>query len=317
MTCIRADHDTAGDGTTVPAQRLIAMQRPQPLAVLALFALVAVGCTAPSGPSASPGAPATPGATATPAPSPSPVGNADVAVIRIEQTPGMLPPWESMRWYPYVALYGDGRLIMQGPQVDMYPGPALPNLQVTHFSQHAVEQALVWAAEAGLRGEDRQLGPMILDAGELLFSVTTPAGTHRTSVTDISVDDPAINALREFQDVMTSLATWLPEDVASESAPFQFDRLRVISFPADPQSLPDPAFATTVDWPLDSDLATLGVSWSEPAQYRCFELAGDDLATALPVFAAANELTLYESADVTYQLYLHPLLPDDEACPGF
>jgi hypothetical protein len=35
------------------------------------------------------------------------------------------------------------------------------------------------------------------------------------------------------------------------------------------------------------------------------------------VFEAANELTLYDSADVTYQLYLHPLLPDDEACPGF
>ena len=41
------------------------------------------------------------------------------------------------------------------------------------------------------------------------------------------------------------------------------------------------------------------------------------LAAALPLFQTANELTLYESADVTYQLYLHPLLPDDEACPGF
>jgi hypothetical protein len=131
------------------------------------------------------------------------------------------------------------------------------------------------------------------------------------------MDDPAINAVREFQDVMTSLATWLPEDVASEPAPFLFDRMRVISFPADPDSLPDPALANTVAWPLDTDLATLGVSWSEPAQYRCFELADDDLAAALPVFAAANELTLYESEDVTYQLYLHPLLPDDEACPGF
>jgi len=26
---------------------------------------------------------------------------------------------------------------------------------------------------------------------------------------------------------------------------------------------------------------------------------------------------MYRSADVTYQLYLHPLLPDDVACPGF
>jgi len=301
----------------------MAMHRPQPLALLTLFALLAVACTGAGGPSASPGssgtpdASATPGASATPAPSPSPVGNADIAVIRIEQTPGMLPPWESMRWYPYVALYGDGRLIVQGPQLDLYPGPALPNLQVTHFSQHAVEQALAWAAEAGLHGEDRLLGTPILDAGALVFTIVSPQGTHRTSIMGDAGNDPQISAAREFQDVMTTLATWLPEDVASESAPYQFDRLRVISFPADPGSLPDPAFANTVDWPLDSDLATLGVSWSEPAQYRCFELAGDDLAASLAVFAGANELTLYESAGVTYQLYLHPLLPDDEACPGF
>jgi len=301
----------------------MAMHRPQPPLLLALFALVAVACTGTGGPSASPGASATPGTSATagvsatPTPSPSPVGNADVAVIRIEQTPGMLPPWESLRWYPYVALYGDGRLITPGPQVDLYPGPALPNLQVTHFSQHAVEQALAWAAEAGLQGEDRLLGTPILDAGALVFTIVSPQGTHHTSIMGDEGNDPQISAAREFQDVMTSLATWLPEDVASESAPYQFDRLRVISFPADPQSLPDPAFANTVDWPLDRDLATLGVSWSEPAQYRCFELAGDDLTTALPVFSAANELTLYESEGVTYQLYLHPLLPDDEACPGF
>jgi len=31
----------------------------------------------------------------------------------------------------------------------------------------------------------------------------------------------------------------------------------------------------------------------------------------------ANQLTLWRSDEVLYQLYLHPLLPDDEACPGF
>jgi hypothetical protein len=157
---------------------------------------------------------------------------------------------------------------------------------------------------------------MLLDAGALVFAVVTSNGTHHTSVSDLSVNDPAINALRQFQDVMTGLASWLPEDVASESAPYQWDRLRLISFPSDPASLPDPNLARVVDWPL-ADLATLGVSWSEPAQYRCFGLVGNELATARPVFEAANELTLYRSADVTYQLYLHPLLPDDEACPGF
>jgi hypothetical protein len=244
------------------------------------------------------------------------VPNANVALIRIEQTGGMLPPWETLRWYPTVALYGDGRLITQGPQVELYPGPALPNLQVTHFSQRALDQALAWAIQTGLRGEDRQLGPLILDAGSTVFTVVTAEGTHRTSVTDMSFNDPQISALREFQDVLTSLATWLPEDVASEAAPFGWDRLRVISFPSDPANLPDPDRAQIVDWPLDR-LDSYPVTISAVVAYRCFELTGDDLTAVRPVFESANELTLYRSEDVTYQLYLHPLLPDDKACPGF
>lgn len=227
-----------------------------------------------------------------------------------------MPPWETLRWYPSVVLYADGRLITLGPQVELYPGPALPNLVVTHFSQHAIEQVLQWATEAGLSGEDRQLGPMILDAGSTIFTVTSPAGTHHTSVTDMSAGDPEIGALRQFMDVMTALRQWLPEDVASDETPYLWDRLRVISFPGDAGNLPDPNLATTVDWPLSSP-ATRGQSWGEPADYRCWELSGDELETVRSLFTQANELTLYKADDVTYQFYLHPLLPDDEACPGF
>lgn len=274
--------------------------------------LLLIACTA------TPGASPTPGPTANPTPTltPSSPPNANVAVIRIEQTGGMMPPWETMRWYPTVALYGDGRLITPGPELGLYPGPALPNVTMVRFSRDGVEQALAWAAEAGLQGPDRQLGPMILDAGELVFSVVGPNGTHRTSVTALSADDPQIGALRQFQDVISNLAAWLPEDVTSQPGPYPWDRLRVVSFPADPANMPDPDRAQVVDWPL-ADLASLGVSWSEPAQYRCFELTGDDLAVVRPIFESANELTLYRAADVDYQLYLHPLLPDDEACPGF
>jgi hypothetical protein len=238
--------------------------------------------------------------------------------VRIEQTGGMMPPWETLRWYPSVAFYADGRLITQGPQVELYPGPALPSLVVTHFSQDAIDQVLQWAAQAGLQGPDRQLGPMILDAGSTVFTVVHAAGTtHHTSVTDLSANDPEIGALRQFQDVMSNLRQWLADDVASDETPYLFDRLRVISFPADLASLPDPQFAQTVDWPLSSP-ATRGQSWGEPADYRCWELTGDDLETVRALFSQANELTLYRADDdVTYQFSLHPLLPDDEACPGF
>ena len=229
-----------------------------------------------------------------------------------------MPPWETLRWYPTVAFYADGRLITQGPQIELYPGPALPNLQVTHFSQDSTDQVLEWAAQAGLQGPDRQLGPQILDAGSTIFAVVHADGTtHHTSVTDLSANDPEIGALRQFMDVMSGLSQWLAGYVASDETSYPWDRMRVISFPADAGNLPDPQFAQTVDWPLSSP-QTRGQSWGEPADYRCWELSGDELEAVRSLFMQANELTLYRADDdVTYQFYLHPLLPDDEACPGF
>lgn len=288
--------------------------------VVVLFAMLIGACTA--GPSASPSsAPSSapsPSAAPTPTPSPSasPTADAAVAVIRIEQTGGMLAPWEVMRWYPTVTLYADGRLIMQGPQIELYPGPALPNLQVTHLTQHGIDQLLAWAAEAGLEGEDRFLGQPMLDTGVTMFTIVSPAGTHVTSVSDMSGDDPQIAAVRRFRDIMISASAWVANDVLGADEPYVFDRLRLIAFPADPQNNPDPQLSAELDWPLDKSLATIGKSWGEPASYRCAQIDGADLAQMLPLFAQANELTLWRSGDELYQLYLHPLLPDDEACPG-
>ena len=297
------------------------MHKPALILAMAAVALAACASGPASSPSpSSPGPGLTHGPTAAPSltlsPSPSPIGNANVAVVRIEQTGGMLPPWETLRWYPTVVLYGDGRLIMQGPQIELYPGPALPNLVVTQLSQAGVQQVLAWAIEAGLHGPDRQLGQQIPDAGATVFTIVTAEGTHRTSITDPSAIDAQISAARQFQNIVLSPRTWLADEVAGDDVPYAFDRLRLISFPSDQQNLPDPGMANTVDWPLDTPLATLGTSWGEPPAYRCALVEGEDLATLQPMFEQANELTLWRSDDVTYQLYLRPLLPDDEACPG-
>ncbi len=283
---------------------------------LVLLALLLIACGAGTGSSPTPGASATAGPTGAPSPTPTSVPNANVAVVRIEQTGGMLPPWETMRWYPSVVLYGDGRLILQGPQIEIYPGPALPNLQVTHVSQRGVEQVLQWAAEAGLQGEDRQLGDPILDSGVTLFTVVSATGTHHTSVTTMASARPEIGALVAFQTLMLDLRSWLPNDIAGAETPYAWDRLRIISFPGDPNNQPDPNLVSIVDWPLGG-ISTIGKSFGEPVTYRCGLIEGDDLATLRPLLEQANELTLWRSDDVTYQLYLHPLLPDDEACPGF
>lgn len=257
----------------------------------------------------------------TDAPTPTPTASAaaidpDIAVVRIEQVGGMLPISMTLQFYPTVALYGDGRLILEGPQIEIYPGPALPNLLVTHVSQRGVEQVLAWAAEAGMVGEDRTLGEPLLDSGVTQFTITGPGGSHRTAVTNFDEADPPIAATKQFMELMQNLRQWLPDDIASDETAYEWDRLRIISSPADPTVVADPELVSELDWPL-ADLATLGESLSEPAQYRCFVVEGDDLATLRPMVAQANQLTWWNSGSEAYQLQLHPLLPDDEDCPAF
>jgi hypothetical protein len=228
----------------------------------------------------------------------------------------MLPPWMTLEFYPSVALYGDGRMIMEGAQIELYPGPALPNLQVLRISQRGVGQVLGWAAEAGLHGEDRQLGEPLLDAGVTQFTIVRPEGAHRTTVTNMGEGTVEIAAAAQFLELMQNLRQWLPDDIAAEEAPYEWTRLRVVSSPADPTTIDDPQLVSEMEWPLD-DLATLGKSLSEPAQYRCFIVDGADLALLRPLLADANELTVWNSGGTAYQLRLHPQLPDDEDCPGF
>ncbi|HUR16335.1 MAG TPA: hypothetical protein VMZ33_03540, partial [Candidatus Limnocylindrales bacterium] len=174
-------------------------------------------------------------------PSPTPLPSAAIAdptavIVKIEQTGGMMPPWETLRRYPSVALYGDGRLIFQGAQIEIFPGPALPSLWVTHLTERGIEQVLEWAADAGLQGPDRNLGEQIMDAGANVYTVARPEGTHRTVVHSNGSNDPDINALLQFQDVVMNARQWLDEGgVVGEDVPYVADSLRVIAFPAQPQ----------------------------------------------------------------------------------
>ena len=308
------------------------MERTARLAMSVTAVLLLAACTASPGGSPSPtGAPPTtpspsqttspsasplPSPTTTPDRTPSPIGDPKAVIVKVESTGGMMPIWETLRWYPSVALYGDGRLILQGAQIEIFPGPALPSLWVTHLSEQGIEQVLGWAADAGLQGPDRELGEQMMDAGVTVYTIARPEGTHRTIVHSNMNNDPQINALVEFQDVVMNARQWLDDGgVVGEDVPYVAESMRVIAFPA--QVGPDGELASTLDWPLDTPINQLGTSFGEPAEYRCAEVTGDDLALLMPMVKESNELTNWRSDDELYQLYLHPLLPDEEACPGF
>ena len=70
----------------------------------------------------------------------------DQLVLRIDSGGGFVPPEFLLTDLPDLSLLGDGRLVVLGPQIEIYPGPALPNLQVRQLTEDGV-QALLEAAQ--------------------------------------------------------------------------------------------------------------------------------------------------------------------------
>ena len=227
----------------------------------------------------------------------------------------MLPPWLTLNQYPTVVLYSDGQMITLGPQLEIYPGPALPNLVVTPLTLDGVRQVLVWAAEAGLQGEDRFLGEPIPDAPVTTVIVAPPGERrHTTSVADMSAPDDATVDVARFQEILLNIRESLPNEVQGEDQPYAWDRLAVVANPARPEDQPDPALVTISQWPL-ADLASLGLPLEPVAGHRCAVIEGADLDALRPALATANELTLWLSEEQTYAVQFHPLLPDEPGCP--
>jgi hypothetical protein len=279
-------------------------------------------------PEATPTAPATPDATPEPTQQriEHPTG-ADELVMLIEETGGFVPPHTIVTELPLLAVYGDGRVITQGPQILIYPPPALPNLQVTQLTEEGLQRLLASARDAGLLdGDAEYTNSMVADAETTIFTVNAEGDSYRVSVYALSFDElppdtpeqerEARGALREFRQQAVDVRALVGEDgLTGEDTTYEFDRLQVVSQPADEGAQPtDPGITPgEAEWPLDTPLAELG----EPFRLqdsRCAVIEGDDLDTLLPALREANTLTRWTSAGDEYVLYLRPLLPHEEGC---
>jgi hypothetical protein len=309
--------------------------RPSPssLAFAAVaVAIVVAACTAGSGstpvpsaaPSGSPGPTLPPGAIA------HPTGPADL-VLRIVVDGGFAGPGWDLRRIPVISIYGDGTITTEGPQIEIYPPPALPSVVTAKTTEAGLQQILAAAQAAGLLGPDRTLdAPGIADAPFTTFTVSAGDGTHITTVyalqeaTGSTVEIPAEEKaarqeLLDFSAKLADLQAWLGAELGPEG-PYAYDTLRIHVMPATPpvdgsagddENLP-PSYA---DWPLRPGLGSFGQPIASGLNERCGTITGDDLAAFLPVAQATSWETYWRSGGSTFQLVLRPLLPDEAGCP--
>jgi hypothetical protein len=234
----------------------------------------------------------------------------DDLVLRVEGGGGLAAPG-LLRTVPYFSLYGDGRVVTSGPVPDIYPGPALPNLQLGHVGPFDPPLIAKKALDAGVGSAD--VGqPQIADGGWTVFTVLAADGKKSTNVTELNYDEGLTRSQRSAREKLRKLMDELNNlDAVQRSTSYTATEVAVSAVPwtspGDP-SLPAPP---PVAWPGPT---LPGVDDGQSPMIPCFVVTGAEATAVLAAAAKANMLTPWISGGKTWRVGLRPLLPDEHAC---
>ena len=281
------------------------------IAPLALLAVLLTACADPSP------------QRGTPSPAISHGTGADDLVLRWGYEGGFTPPEHQLTNLPAFSLYGDGTIVRPGPQIEIYPGPALPALEVVRVDEVGMQAILEAAFEAELDsvGDLTDMGSVgVADAPETVFTMRA-GGVERTvrvyALGEAGGQFPGMpdeefearKALRSLVDDLSSIETWLPGGSIEDSAVYEPTGARAYVSPYTPQAdLPQEAVA----WPLDQPLR--GAGEDAGAGFRCISVTGDEWTTLAPAVAQANQLTPWTSEGRRFSVSFRPLLPAETGC---
>jgi hypothetical protein len=261
----------------------------------------------------------------------------DELVLRFDMRGGFVMPTYLVTQLPMFSLFGDGSVVTLGPQILIYPGPALPNLVVTPLTEEGIQTVLRAAQEAGLTdGDHTWQSAAVADAPTTVITANVGGRTSVTTIYALGIDaaQPGITEeerqarerILAFQNQLGALRGWLPPSgVQGDDRAFEIKRLQFVIQPADeiapdagtPTGTPDATSPqpSTQPWPLSTPLSEWGAPYNL-LNSRCGVVEGADLAPMLAALSKANQLTQWESAGRRYNAYVRPLLPDEDGCAG-
>jgi hypothetical protein len=273
-------------------------------------------------------------ACAAPGESTGPIGHpsGNDLVLRFEYAGGMIAG-ASITGFPPFTLSGDGRVMVPGAQIEVFPGPALPAANVRRLTEAGIQAVLAEVARTGLFGvsiELRGAQNFVADGGETVFTLRAEGREVKVLVYALGLLDPAgsypgvsaseIAAHRTLQQLtqrLSNLDAWLPAGAWAEPdwRPYRPDALRLLVRNADADP-PDGSGIRTplADWPDEANPATFG----EPSLFdqRCGVVSGQRAKDWYAALDTANQLTRFVKDGHRYQVTVRLQLPDEPlACP--
>ncbi len=242
---------------------------------------------------------------------------ADQLVLRVSTGGGFVPIELTLSQVPEFNLYGDGTVVTTGPQIEIYPPPALPNLLQRKLTPEGVHGVLADAHEAGLFANKEYVATNIMDAPGTTVTVSADDATFSTYVYPTGIEDPegefAVERAKvaAFTQKLGDLESWLPEGSVGPEEPYEPTAMGVYAMPyragSDPELKQQP-----VDWPLAQPIR--GFRPTDPEGPMCSVVEGSDLDKLLAAAISTNTETPWVSAGEEYRLVFRPLLPDEAGC---
>lgn len=280
------------------------------LALALAVAVVLAGCQSMRTGGTDEPVPDTPGAPTVPA-------EQDAPLLQIDVSGGFVMMGYDFATVPALTVYADGRAIAHGPQILIYPGPALPNLLERQLSQADLETLVGAAFEAGLLGEVPDYGqPPIADAPSTFVTITIDGQTYRhvanaldaagggLSAAELGLTDDQLAA----RNTLAEFVADAQELVGADGEPYEITAFGIVAwsivYDAETTVEPDPA-PEVLRWPLDLPLADAA---------DCTLVEGADAATLLDTLTRANQITQFEQGGAIYEVHVRPLLPHETGC---
>jgi hypothetical protein len=244
----------------------------------------------------------------------------DELVLRVDVSGGLMPVAMTVTEVPTLSVYGDGRVVTSGPVIDIYPGPALPNVQVQQISTADVAKLVDRAVEAGV-GRQADFGmPNVADAPTTRIMVRTAAGEQVSEVPALGIGEESLNnsqrAARQHMQRLVEALTDLPSTLGKGAVP------EPRTFPAagvaavavqwaemggDQGVQPQPPMA----WPGP---ALPGEAFADRPSVHCVSATGEQGQQILAAAGKANARTPWTSAGSTWQVTFRPFLPGESTC---
>lgn len=235
----------------------------------------------------------------------------DALVLQVVRAGGFLPSGAAFRAVPGVSVYEDGRVVAQGAQIEVFPPPALPSLQVGRLDAAEVRR-LVEAGREVVDADEDYGQPPVADAPTT--AVVVQDGGRRAVAAAVALEElsgalPDGGGLTEEQraarERLSAYVRQVQDAASAASAEaYEAERLAVL---AEPYGEAAQGLA---------DLSPVDVAWPGPALTpgECVVVTGEQVGEVVAAAGPASVETRWTAGGQALRLAFRPLLPHEQTC---